>query len=263
MDCRKSLLWAAGLCAGALGCTSAQVVPMAQNKDGQLVEVHKDDDTKRPPKPSTLVAYGRLCEQTAAEPTCTQPQRERLQDQARRCYQQAIEHDSKNAPALTALAHLYVQTGEKDKAVETYKRGLKCQPKSGPLWFELGVCQARFKEWKPALEALKKATELEPENKQFHNQYGYCLARAGHHDDSLKAFRKCGTEADAHYNLARMLSHLQDAEKSKHHLRVALHHNPELVSARELLARLETAPTPGADPAAVTPVSHETAAPQP
>lgn len=250
MNCRRGVALAAGLMISGVGCTGAQISPMAMTQTGQLVEVQKVDELpKRPPKASTLIAYGGLCERSADEPKCPPAQRERLRDQARRSYQQALGLEPKNVEAMVALANLYVKSGDKDRAILHFQKAVKQKPKDAELWFHFGLACGRLRDWTLAQQGLKKATELDPENKLYQNYYGYCLARTGQYEESLKVFCKVNPEAEAHYNLARMLHHLQDDDLSKEHLRQALKLNPHHEPARELLAQLETAPS------GMTPVS--------
>jgi tetratricopeptide (TPR) repeat protein len=100
------------------------------------------------------------------------------------------------------------------------------------------MAQARQKQWEPALAHLKEASDLDPENRSYETTYAYTLARAGKWQESYQAFCKLGTPAEAHYNLARMLHHLQQDDASREHLALALQADPNLASARQMLASL-------------------------
>jgi tetratricopeptide (TPR) repeat protein len=116
------------------------------------------------------------------------------------------------------------------------------------------MCHARKKEWEPALKCLRKAGELDPENRQFSHNLGYCLARSGRYEESLACFTKTDGEAKAHYNLARMLHHMQQDDLSRQYLRTAVEKDPYLIPAKELLAQLENGV---AAPREVVPTGHE------
>src|SRR5262249_21619533 len=118
--------------------------------------------------------------------------------------------------------------------------------KNDLLWWELGICHARAREWDHAVSCLRKAYELDPENRfpGYGNSLGYCLARVGKYEESLAIFRKTTNEADAQFQLAQMLHHVKQDDMSRHHLRLALKANPNLVEARKMLAELENAPRP-------------------
>jgi hypothetical protein len=84
------------------------------------------------------------------------------------------------------------------------------------------------------------ATQLDPENTMYNTMLGFGLARSGRYDECLALFTRTQGEAKAHYNLARMLKHVNRVAESKHHLRLALQADPELEPAHELLAAIES-----------------------
>jgi tetratricopeptide (TPR) repeat protein len=129
--------------------------------------------------------------------------------------------------------------GDLDGAVKWYRKGLEKQPKEASLWLNLGMCHARRKDWAPATEALRHAAELDPETRQNWNMLGFCLARCGRPDEALAAFRKGSGEAQAQYNLARMLYQTHQDAEARQHLQVALEANPRFEAAQRLLAQLE------------------------
>jgi tetratricopeptide (TPR) repeat protein len=250
-----------GLLCGALGCSLRdkhhEFIPPYET----AANLRSDRDLpKRQPKASTCVEMGRFQEAEANAPNRTGAEREALLDQARKAYQQALEIDRKNVPAALALGRLYDGRGEHDRAVAMYQKTLKLHPKDPELWGELGMSHARYKEWEPALKCLNKAVELDPENRQASHNLGYCLARAGRYEESLASFTKTDGEAKAHYNLARMLHHLDQDDLCREHLQQAVRKDPYLTSAREMLVQLDNrTQTPGT----ILPASHEVLTPVP
>jgi tetratricopeptide (TPR) repeat protein len=247
MDCRRTLLLSLGLlvCAAA-GCVfkkSQSVLPTPESL--AMEEVGRERKLpKRPPHASTCVAYGDFARQEADSTTRTPVEQDFMREQARKAYQQALEIDPKNLQASRALAQLYDARGDHERAVATYQKALKAHPKEAMLWSELGMSHARQKEWEPALKCLRKGLQLDPENRQLALNLGHCLARAGRYEDSLACFQKVVGPAKAHYNLARMLHHLQQNDLSMQHVQLALREDPQLVPAQQLLAHLEGRPVP-------------------
>jgi tetratricopeptide (TPR) repeat protein len=244
MDCRRQLIsaiLAMGL--GGFGCAHQQGMTLAQVREQTAADLQPEGG-KRRPRASTCLAFGNFDEHTALDPARSPADKQQLLDQARKAYQQAIQLEPKNATAIIALARVYNLLDDHDRAIATYTKGLKSLPKEPMLWHELGMCHARHKEWDQALQALRKASELDPENRSYSHSLAFCLARCGRYDESLAVFTKVESEADAHYNLARMLHHLKRDELSKQHLRLALEIKPEMKPAEELLALLEN---PGAE----------------
>jgi hypothetical protein len=61
------------------------------------------------------------------------------------------------------------------------------------------------------------------------------LARAGKYEDALNVLVKVMPEADARYNIARMMKHNQQSEAANVQLQLALKADPEFRAARDLL----------------------------
>jgi tetratricopeptide (TPR) repeat protein len=249
---RRALALALGLLIGSFGCVHNPTIPMVTADEPVTANAPKDEGpvTMRQPKPSTCVALGNFNEQSAADPRRSPAEQEQLRERARRAYQQALKIDPNDRVALVALARLYITMDDHEHAVATYRQAVKIHPDDAALWYELGMCQARQKQWEPALDSLRRATELDPEQRLYAHSLGFCLARAGHYDESVAAFAKVEGTANAHYNLARMLHHMNEDELSKQHLRLALEIKPELDPARQLLASLEKPAVEAAQPAA-------------
>jgi tetratricopeptide (TPR) repeat protein len=242
MDCRRWSVLALSLLMGGAGCVSRGSLPVESPAAAvpENAEVRKEKHRpKRKPKAETCVAFGKMREDEAAAETLSQAQRDVSLDQARKAYQQALDLDPDNLPAVQSLARLYVKMNDHDRSVLTYQKAIKGHPKEVSLRSELGMCHARHKEWGPALKQFKAALELDPENRQMRNQLGHCLARAGYIQESLDCFTKTVGQARAHYNVARMLFHMQQPQLGKQHLHLALQQDPKLDEARELLVQIE------------------------
>jgi tetratricopeptide (TPR) repeat protein len=247
MDCRKSLVLALGLASGSLGCIgSLPWLRPAGDQRPEPVQVTREKDLpRRLPHASTCVAFGQYREKEAAFPDVPADQRQRMLEQARKAYQQALEIDPNYLPAYTCLARLYGTLGEQGRAVATFEKALKGHPKDASVWYEFGMCCSRQKKWDKALEKLRTAVKLDPENRQYAITLGFCLARTGRFEDSLACFTPLVGKAEAHYKVAQMAHHLKQDGPCKEYLRLALKEKPELADARNLLDQLEgRAPAP-------------------
>jgi tetratricopeptide (TPR) repeat protein len=194
------------------------------------------------------LAVGQMREQDMDEPDRSPGQRELLADHARKSYQQAIRLEPQNVAAHHALARLYVKLRQPEQALETYHKAVKLKPTDGSLWFEIGMCHSRRKQWDQGLEAFAKACELAPDNRPYAQTHAYALARAGRYDESLVAFQKVVSPANAHFNLARMLLHLEQKGLARQHLLAATQLDPQLNDARQLLTQLDGGSVPVAAP---------------
>lgn len=250
MDCRAPLFVAllGVVSAAAAGCTPQGAPLVSSSSRGDATPALGEG--KRIPKPATCVAAGDFHEQQAAAEDVSPADRVRLRETARKAYQQAISIDPDYVPAYQALAHLYTVMGDHQHALATYQKILQKHPKDAALWYDLGMCQSQHKEWDAALENLRKAVDLDPENRPYISTLAYALARTGHFDESLEYFKRVGSPAAAHYNVARMQHHMKQDELCLRNLVVAVQLDPQCKDAREMLAQLQ-----GGD--SVTPASYE------
>ncbi len=238
MDCRKSLALALGLL-GAAGCVPQNAVQPPPAAPPAVVEKQKDPPKHPPKHAETCVALGNYFATGAESAPQGSAQQERLYEQARKQYEQALEIDANDIAAYQALGKIHLKMGDLDGAVKWYRKGLEKQPKDASLWSDLGMCHARRKEWPPALDALRRATDLDPDNKQRWNLLGSCLVRAGQPDEAFAAFRKGGSEARAHYHMAFMLHHMKQDGAARQHLQAVAQEDPAFTDAQRLLAQLD------------------------
>jgi tetratricopeptide (TPR) repeat protein len=198
----------------------------------------KDLKGDHKPKAETLIAYGNFHAQAAREMARSQAERDGYNDLARKAYQQALELEPKNLLACTALARLYLAIDDHERTVKTYERAIELAPREAALRYDLGMHYARRKEWPQAIENLKAATELDPENRRYARSLGFCQARSGEYEDGFAVLAKIDGEAVAHYEVARMLHHVNENDLCRRHLQMALQMQPDLIGAKELNAKL-------------------------
>ncbi|HEV3084824.1 MAG TPA: tetratricopeptide repeat protein [Gemmataceae bacterium] len=231
MDCRRMLVVALGLLAVVGGCVPSAGLPSLASDS---------EHPRRQPKASTCISLARLSEEAAADPRISPAEQERLRDRAREAYQEALKVDANNLDALTSLAYLYTTMNDHEHAVATYARAVKSHPKNAALYHAFGMCHAQCKEWEPAIANLRQAVALAPEERLYAHSLGFCLARVGKFDDSYAVFAKVDGAASAHYDLARMFHHLEQDDKAKEHLQLALQAKPDFLPAKQMLSVLET-----------------------
>jgi tetratricopeptide (TPR) repeat protein len=250
MDCRRTTCVTAALLCAVVGC----VTPNGPNgagvkSDSTISEAAKaaaePREVVKQLNPDTLVSYGALQEQIAAEMNLTPQEKERYLEDARQAYQRAIDTDPKFIPAYMAMGRLFESTERHDRAMVFFEKALKVNGKDPQLWAEVGMVYARNKQWEPALRVLKKAVELDPDRKAIVRNYGMCLARAGHYDESLVVLRGCMGEAEGQCVVARMLHHMGQNDASLQHVQAALRVDPNLAVAQELLTELQGGGTRG------------------
>jgi tetratricopeptide (TPR) repeat protein len=256
MDCRKAAVMFAALLVGACGCAS---VPLFRTPGTTL-----DADAELTHKAPTYVAFGDFRARSAEAPDVAPEAKRQLREEASLAYLKAIEVDPKYAQAYVALARLQMAAEDHASAAQTYVKVLALAPNDATLHFELGMCHCRMKDWPAALPSMKKALELEPGNRQFATAAGLAMARAGQWDQAFALLERTNGLAKAHYDLARMLSHVGgQADKAAYHAAAAVAADPQFEPARTLLARLEKVrPTSAVSGAPVAPKAPPAAAPK-
>jgi tetratricopeptide (TPR) repeat protein len=252
MDCRRSLLVALCLAGFCSGCVTRSITPpggmeMLAAVDSDKIKPYK---SKRAPSVDLAVAYAAYSARGAEQPSATPAQQQTMREQARKAYQEALQIDPNCKEAHLGLGRLYVQAKEHDKALEVFQKALKKHPKEAALWYEQGICLCRKKDFKAAAESLHKAHTLQPENREYGTQLGLCLARAGRTDEGVACLSRVLGPAEAHFNVARMLDHLNQPDMARRHLQLALQRKPDHAGAAQMLGQLEG--TPPAEQAIIT-----------
>src|SRR5439155_3593899 len=165
---------------------------------------------------------GVLAEQMADDTNRPASDREQFRARARQSYQRAIDTDAKYAPAYLALAASYAATNENEQALANFAKATQMAPNDAGAWAAQGNFYARLKEWDAAIESLSRAIQLEPGNKEHMKKLGFAFARSGRVDEGYAVLAKCMPEADARYNVARMLQHLEQPMACRWYLQMAL-----------------------------------------
>jgi tetratricopeptide (TPR) repeat protein len=235
-------------CAGCV--TETKSVSVSADMAANIKGLKETQYPKREAQPQTWVAVGELCEAKAGEANSSPPEQTAALDEARKAYQKAIDLDPKFVPAHVHLANLYLHKDDPERAIDVYQRAIRQNPKSATLWYEQGMVQCRRKDLNAAIPCLAKAHEFEPNNSHYATNYGLCLARAGRPQDAVIALSSVMNKAEANYNVARMMAHVNQTELSKQYLQAALRERPTHQGALTLLAQLDN-PTHSSAGAAV------------
>ena len=246
MEGRKSLLWACSflLCAGCITGNSHKVAhqpapappPAAAPITPTVTEAKKDPKSG----PRLAVALAKFKE-SEAKVLDKEPERQfKLRYEARDCYQNALKADPTNLDAHRGLGRVYVDLGDFQRAEETFKKAQARFPKESIFYYELGQMHNRRKDFAQAVTCLNKGLEMDPENQLYLTTLGFTLARTGQTEQSVAVLTRAMGLASAHYNVGRMLLHLQRTQEGVQHLRQAVATNPHLESARQLLNDMES-----------------------
>jgi tetratricopeptide (TPR) repeat protein len=188
------------------------------------------DSKTKPVMPDVYIAAGRMYETQGKYPEALQQ------------YEKALKAAPGDLASLVSIARLHDRQENFPKAIEAYQRAAKAHPKSGLVQNDLGLCYARQKDAENSIAALTRACEFSPKNLKYRNNLATVLVENGRTEDAFRQLKALNSEGEAHYNLAYMLTSRGKQQEAAEHLRMALHADPELVPARQLLAQISGVP---------------------
>jgi tetratricopeptide (TPR) repeat protein len=207
-------------------------------------EVAVDAPKKGPAKPETLAAFADVRLMAAFDPKTVPTDREGLLDAARQGYQKALQLDSKCKPAMLGLARYYVRVGEREKALDMYKKYLTANPTDKDAAHEVAKVHVSWEDWNGAVAWCEFALKIDPENLTFRKTLAFSLARSGRLEEGFSIMCEVLPEAEARYNIARVLEHQNQQDACRQQLMLALKADPNLASARDFLAELDEIKSP-------------------
>jgi tetratricopeptide (TPR) repeat protein len=208
-------------------------------------EVVVEAPRKGPAKPETEVAFADVRMEAAFDEKTPEPNRAAFLDLARHGYQKALQQDPKNKAALLGLARYYSRINERERTLETYQKYLAIYPTDREVMHEVAVVFARWKDWGNSVAWCEKALKLDPENLTFRKTMAFCLARGGRWEDAFTVLLTLMPEAQARYNIARVLEHQNFPDATRQQLQLALKADPNHAEARDFLTELDQGTRPG------------------
>ena len=154
-------------------------------------------------------------------------------------YRQAIENDPRRSTGPWRIALLQDRQGNVEESEAMYRQALKVDPKNADLLCDYGYSLYLRRRWAESEERLRQAIALKPKHARAHNNLGMVLAQVERADDALVEFRKAGCdEADAHSNLAFVMTLNQRWDQAREHYELALEEKPESATAAAGLEQL-------------------------
>jgi tetratricopeptide (TPR) repeat protein len=275
---RRKLLWGSSLALGMLiGCTRREVVqpdpynpvPATASPDrasrrtkAPIVRRNEPDTlvTQTEGKPETLVKIAEVQSQLAVDENRPAEQRQKALTLAKHNYQRAIQIDNRHAPAYLGLGRLCSLVGEHQQALKILDEGLAKIPNDALLWFERGMVLGRLQRFDEAIASLIRASQIDPNNSQLAKSVGLMMARAGRADEGASWLGRVMSEADARFNVGRIMQHIGQTEEARRQLELALRANPNHEGA---LAALDTGPANDRSmpPTATSPTTRSTTTP--
>ncbi len=285
MDGRRALGLAMGLTI-VIGCRSSQLAspetPLQSPPGSEVVqpspplmpepEIQQTSyanqtwfsgDRKPKVSPDTYVALGQVKHGAAKTPGRAKVDRDRLFEEARVHYQQALQQDPKSISALEALAKLYLDMNQIPMAMKKYDQAIQLAPpdQKHSLWRDVGRIQARHKQFNVAIHSFQQALQYDPENRTYAKDLAFCMACTGRTEEAFALLHRTGlTQAEARFNLAQALDYMKDPAGAQEQLRLCLQAAPNFPRAQKMLAKLSGQPEPNLPPMGSAP-THASALP--
>jgi protein O-mannosyl-transferase len=129
----------------------------------------------------------------------------------------------------------FVQIGYWGDSVALYGRGLELAPGNPDLMSWVGVMLISRKDTKEGLRLLETACQKDSSNSRIHFAYALALQKLGRLDEAAEQYRQTlvldDTDAEAHSNLAVILSARKDYGDAKQQLLRAIQVDPDYVNA--------------------------------
>jgi tetratricopeptide (TPR) repeat protein len=158
---------------------------------------------------------------------------------AREAYQKVLDHDPKSVEALLGLSRLDQLAGRTPAAVQHLEQAQKLQPNNPLVYAAWGEFYAAQQNWPLAIERYRHAVDLAPDELLYKHQLAVVMVKSGAIADGLNRFTALVGAAEAHYNVALLLSQQGRNVEAQDHLQRALAVKPELTPASNLLTRLQ------------------------
>jgi tetratricopeptide (TPR) repeat protein len=158
---------------------------------------------------------------------------------AREVYEEIRKKQPEHVEATHRLAIVADAQRRHAEAEQLFLLALERAPRNAELLADLGYCYYLQGQLAKAESALSKATKLDPSNQRYSNNLGLVLGHQGRYEEALDCFRKSGSEADAHYNLAFIYATQERVADAKSRFQMALISDPTHRRAREALASFD------------------------
>lgn len=162
-----------------------------------------------------------------------------LQDDVRRkgrvediaAYTKLLVREPGNPLRHDALAILYMEGRQTDKAIAHLLESLRLNPESAPTHYNLGLALSMESRREEASSEFLEALELDPDHADAHNNLGAMLHALGKLDPADSHYRRAialrPDNVEAHGNLGRLLSTQGRVAEAASHFQRALELRPD------------------------------------
>lgn len=159
--------------------------------------------------------------------------------EAKRCYEQAINHQPPDFPlAHYNLAGVYLKLGDLDKAMAECDAALRADPNFTRAYVRKGFIYFTRQRYREAIDAYQMALRFEPDLAMAYNNLGLAYQAVGRIGEAKDAFRRA-IELDnddlavayAHNNLGNLLRRQSDLDGAMQEYLLAIRRKPDYAVA--------------------------------
>ncbi len=159
--------------------------------------------------------------------------------QAGEVYSKLISDGPQDHRLHHRLGVLAVREGRLDEANSQFDRALKAAPEDAELLTDIGYAFYLQGRYDDAEERLKRVVANNPDNKRAVNNLGMVLAKTGRGSEAYRVFRRTGSDAMAHSNLAYAYANNGQLDLAEKHYSRALDYDETLTQASDALLQLD------------------------
>jgi len=165
-------------------------------------------------------------------------EREGKLTEAREGYTSVLKKDPKSVEAILGLARLDQLANRPEDAERRFRKALEIAPNSPEVHDAVGQFYADYQRWPEAVEQFRLAANAQPNEAIYRYHLAVALTKSGNPTEALAHFKVTVGEAEAHYNVGRILYDMGNVSASEEHFALAVMKNPQLEEARTWLEEL-------------------------
>ena len=160
-------------------------------------------------------------------------------EEARKVYEKLIVAHSDRFEPYHRLGVVADRQKRYREAQALYAQAIRREPRDPDLFNDLGYSLFLQGKLEKAESAMLKAVSLSPSDARYRNNLGMVLAHLERYEEALAEFRRAGSDADAYYNLAFVLTAKNRVKDATDCFRLALAADPGHEPSRRALGSFE------------------------
>ncbi|MDA0834261.1 MAG: HEAT repeat domain-containing protein [Planctomycetota bacterium] len=157
---------------------------------------------------------------------------------ARDEYLKLYEKTPEDARVCHRLGIVSARMGNQLEAQRYFELATKLEPKNAEIWTDFGYMLLQSEKYQEAESALNEALRMQPKNSRALSNLGLTYGYQDRMEESFTAFRKAGSDAEAHANIAYIYLQMGKPDLATRHFSRALTLDPSIKPAGQALIQL-------------------------